>query len=789
MLKPEEQQKAAAMPEEPIPPVRGLVLTHNRRGVPYALTDIKKWVRLNARVFKVEKIDLLAEFGCFGFVPDLLAFVREEHVVLSLRTAENEAPAALKAWADAGLQDVFLCPVQPDTAALGVWLDAATAAGLDARVQLSVPAGPLPDPETLAACLARAVSVNVALYDPFTTAPGSAGEDDRQTVSWMNRLVRALDDCGVEVNLIGLPYCHVDEANYPHLQNRQQFFLDHQQYNKNSYELAEKISVCGPRRMSKVMENLLARGASMHHAIDRILLPWIFDHPAAHVRLWMLHKVTRHFRFLQRQQPFPESVSACEAALEALRLEQRRTLGPECAKCRFQRICDHETEPFRRLLPTLRARAAAGEPAVSPRHFATGRPRHFDTIDGARRKLPEHLAALAEIARNITMRETPTREIPVSAYAIENHFTPEDDASKRWYSFSRGELLSTEFGKVEPPFTLALTFGGGIAEQIGFSFGPHAKVVCPMIDYSHRLTLHVDAAGYYVLLRDGVQVRPTEFEGVPRCPARLSGRLEPRICMRNVDGFILTQTLMLWKGDAPAAHGAGQLRYSVIIVSTRYARRLQAVLLALAHQRGVDPACFEVVLAHVPGIDATDDLIEGMRQAHPHLRIVSSCFSPDHARSKGFMINQSLRVASGEWIVLIDSDIIVPPNLFKKLAEAESGAHFIAPDGRRMLTPETTSRVLLGEVRPWEEFDAVAASTDDYRYREGAGVPCGFFQAVRRDVLEALPYQELDHFEGSDWIFGRDVINRFGKETRLEGVDVLHLDHGGRQWYGTEKHR
>jgi glycosyltransferase involved in cell wall biosynthesis len=146
-------------------------------------------------------------------------------------------------------------------------------------------------------------------------------------------------------------------------------------------------------------------------------------------------------------------------------------------------------------------------------------------------------------------------------------------------------------------------------------------------------------------------------------------------------------------------------------------------------------------------------------------------------------------VASGEWIVLIDSDIIVPPNLFKKLAEAESGAHFIAPDGRRMLTPETTSRVLLGEVRPWEEFDAVAASTDDYRYREGAGVPCGFFQAVRRDVLEALPYQELDHFEGSDWIFGRDVINRFGKETRLEGVDVLHLDHGGRQWYGTEKHR
>ena len=68
-------------------------------------------------------------------------------------------------------------------------------------------------------------------------------------------------------------------------------------------------------------------------------------------------------------------------------------------------------------------------------------------------------------------------------------------------------------------------------------------------------------------------------------------------------------------------------------------------------------------------------------------------------------------------------------------------------------------------------------------------MPCGFFQCVRREVLETLPYEELDHFEASDWIFGRDVINRFGKETRLEGLDVLHLDHGGRQWYGTHKHR
>jgi len=778
--------------EEPLPPVRGLVLAHNRRGSAYALTDIKKWIRLENNVFKAQKIDLLAEEEHFGSVADLLDFAREEHVVLSLRTAASTPPSTLKTWKTAGLHDLFLCPAQPDTASLAAWLDAAEKAGVPVRVQLApTSAGALPDPKDIAACLARAVSVNVALADPFTPLPDKpAASDGRTVVAWMNQVVRALDQCGVEANLIGLPWCFVDEANYAHLLNRRQFFLDHQQYNKAAYDLAGNMFGCGPGRMSMVLENLLARGASMHHVIDRILLPWVFGHPAAHVRVWMLHKVTRHFRFMRRQaQPLPENVGACEAGLEKLRLKERRALGPVCARCRFQRICDHETEPFRQALPGLHAHASEGAVLVSPQHFAIGRPRYFDAIDEARRGLPKHLAALAETARTIALRDTPTREIPVDSYSIENHFTPVDDASKRWYSFSRGELTSTVLDTIEPPFTMALTFGGGIAEQIGFSFGPHAKVMCPMIDYSHRLILHVDERGYYVLLRDGVQVRPTEFEGVPRCPARLAGRLEPRICMHNVDGFLLTQTLMLWQGTPAAAGKTGRVKYSVIIVSTRYARRLQAVLLSLAHQRGIDPSCMEVVLAHVPGIDATDDLIETMRQTHPHLRIVNSCFSPDHARSKGFMINQSVRVASGGWIVLVDSDIVLPPNLFKKIEEVEAGAHFIAPDGRRMLTPETTARVLLGEVRPWDEFDTLAASTGDYRYREGAGVPCGFFQAVRREVIEALPYQELDHFEGSDWIFGRDVIARFGKETRLEGMDVLHLDHGGRQWYGTEKHR
>ena len=48
MCEPEDKVTAASAPEGPLRPVRGLVLTRNRHGVPFALTDLRKWIRLNA---------------------------------------------------------------------------------------------------------------------------------------------------------------------------------------------------------------------------------------------------------------------------------------------------------------------------------------------------------------------------------------------------------------------------------------------------------------------------------------------------------------------------------------------------------------------------------------------------------------------------------------------------------------------------------------------------------------------------------------------------------------------
>ncbi len=772
-----------------IAPLRGLVCTHDAQGREFDLTALQKWIRLNRTIFKVEKVDFRIEKTGWKWAPAVLEFAAVEGVPLSLRVENEAVPASFSACVEAGIEDVLYCHSSAPLAQLQQWVAACKENKVPLRIQLHPPFAEEISVESLVALLETAVFCNITLYDPFVQdAAAQTPDTSAALLKRANALAAALRSIGVDVTLTQFPFCWVEEDNWPAVCNEQQFFLEHMQYQQQSYEFASKIHLRGPHRMAKAVENLLGRKASLHGIIDRALLPWVLENPRIYARVWMFHKLTRHLNFLRRPRPLPQSVEACEAALEGYRKKQAKQLGVQCSQCRFQRICDHAPEKTKQALPGLVLQPKEGPPVVSPMHYRGQAQRYFDALDAPRCTLPEHQLDMAQTARQITLREAPTREIPLQDYGIEDHFNPFDDASKRWYSFANTELQSTPLTRLEPPFTIAFTAGGGIAQHVGFSFGRHTKIVCPMIDYTHRITLHVDRDGYFVLLRDGVAVRPAEFEGAPRLPVRLAGTLEPRIAVHNVDGFLLTQTILVWEGENHPVEKLERIKYSVVIVSTRYSRRLQATLLSLAHQHNFDMSQLEVIIAYVPGIDGNDDLIDCMQRAYPHLRIVRSPFEESNVRSKGFMINESARVASGEWVMLLDSDTMLPPDMFEKVDAVAEGAHFIAPDGRKMLTPDQTADILLGKVRPWEHFDEYAASVERYRFREGDRIPCGFCQCVRKEVLEKIPYHELDHFEASDWLFGRDVVLHFGKETRLEGTVVLHLDHEGRQWYGTLKH-
>ena len=775
--------------EQRIPPVRGLIALHNQWGKPFGTIDLRRWLRLERLVFNAEKVDALAHGDAVGRVADLLVPAREWDLRLSLRTDCTASPPALKPLAEGGLLDVFLTPTDADAAHLAAWCAACKDAGLPVRLQLPALAAGAPG------IVSRAVdwgvvSVNFAAFDPF--APPARGGDaaaSRVAIAAMQTAAAELEAAGIECNLLRVPFCLLDGARRANGTNARQFHLDHQHYTKASYEQALNIYRNAPWAVGKIMLILLARSTFQRSFVDAVLLRLLL-----HMRLvygWSaaLHKLAGHLRnrYL-KPKTGGQTLDEVAREIEAARAREAASLGPVCSACSLRRICDRGGPEFARALPGLPFSAIDGELVVSPMHFASAQPKYYDAIDEARLARSASAESLAAEANAVVENRAPDRQIMPYEYTVVGAPWEHLEGGVRWHSITNTEKQSTFLEHIEPPFTISVTFGGGIAEYIGFSFGRHCKLLCPMEGYRHTVVLHVAADGHYVLLRDGVPVRPVEFEGMFYAPLRLGGRLDPRIAAWNIDAQIVTQFVKIWRGEHAHTPRADGVKYSIVVVNSRYARRLQAMLCAVAHQRGIDLGKIEVVVAYIPGLDATDDLIDSMRLTCPGLRIVRSPFPAQNANAKGFMINESANMASGEWIVLMDADIVIAPDMFARIDAIADTANFIAADGRLMLSKETTAKILTGEIRPWDAWEALVNTAGEYRYREAHGVPVGFFQCFKRSFFDGVKYAELDHFEGADMWFGMALQDKYGKETRLSGMPVLHLDHGGSQWYGTTKH-
>ena len=785
-----EKTEIAVVTEARIPSARGLLCAFNTRGQSLGLTALKKWAGLCAQMHKAEKVDLRIRAAERDFLEELLRFETAPRLHYSARIAAGELdPAWLTAWKALGLWDVVLeLQSEADWAQAGACIQSARA--LELPVRLEIAAGSMAENRAYPAGIEQVQAVNISACGTLANARGSRVLPlDASHLARTAALADVLRQARVETNLVGFPFCTLPDHLWPNCVNQQQALKDHQQYIPESLRLAETLAGLTPHAAEKVLEIELRRQTSLLGQVDSLVLPWILQRPRFYFWMLLVHKLIRHLHLRPRRpKPLPESVDAVDADIDRLRKKKERRMAAICAQCKLGEICDHRSRAFRQAARRVEIKAIPGEAVLDPFVFLRRQHKWWDKLDAGRRDFPEHELKLAAEALRISMQEQPSREIPSDSYDDEEgvhcHHT---SGTVGWYSFENVEVMSTPLARVEPPFTIGLTLGGGIAAQAGFSFGRHAKLVCPMIAHTHKLVLHVDADGRYALLRDRVLVRPTEFSAHKLLPERLGGVLEPRISLWNIDGPVFTQNVLLWE-QVETEQREQAVKFSVVVVSTRYSRRLQAALLGIAHQADITPGSVEVVVAYVPGIDATDDLLDGMALAHPNLRIMRWPFSKNYVRSKGFMINESVKATSGEWIVLLDSDIVLQPDFFARLEREGREAKFCAPDGRKMLTPETTARVLLGEARPWAEYEQLQESPGEVRLQESKGVPPGFCQCVRREVFDSMTYTELDHFEGADWDFARRVIDRFGEVKRLAGIRVLHLDHQGSQWYGTDKH-
>jgi hypothetical protein len=772
--------------------MRGLVCGGNRHGQAFRVTALKQWLRLSQTGYKTEKIDLLADSQPRGTVVDLLEFAAAENLPASVRVSVAPEEEDLRAYAAAGAADVFYAPAQFRPHALESLCAACSGLGLPLRIQITRPLFNDIDFKRVREMLwAESIrSINLAPFDPFLPQRACTRDETQRLLEQTAALAEAAASHGKEVNILRIPFCLLPRERWPETITLMQFYLHHQQYMHEAYDLAQTIHRCSPAGMAAAIEHQLSAGATHYHIIDKVAFPRIISHPKLHVWLWLKHKITRQFaRKSGAAAPLPENVDAWEAALQQVRAEADRHLAPACRTCDLKRICDHGTPPLREMLEGATLQPQQAEDVVSPLHFNRDQLKRYDAVDEARLNELEDYEPIAAEARRVIDESTPTRVFGYEDYAIENHWTDRLVGAVRWWSLTTAAYRSTELARIEPPFTLGFTVGGGMAEQAGFSLADHIYLLCPMIGPTHYIALHVRRDGSYVLLRDGQPVRPTEFTGLFRVPRRLGGVLHPRLCLWSIDGQIQTQSPQLWLDSAPVPADTARVKYSVIVPSTRYSRRLQALALGIAHQAGYDLGRIELIVSYVPGLDSNDDLLDSIEAAFPQLRIVRCTFTERHARSRGLMVNEAVRMAAGEWVLLFDSDIVVPPDFFARLDAVPDDTKFIAPDGRKMLPPRETSQILLGECRPWEEFQAFLDGPGELWHREADGVPVGFCQIVRKELLHEFPYAQADHFEGADWEFSQRIYAKYGKEHRLEGCNVLHLDHGGSQWYGARKQK
>ena len=771
--------------EERVSSTRGLVCVHNHRNAPLRLVNIQRWMRYTRLVLNAEKVDVLAYGSTTALLPDLLACGTEIGCRVSLRTDATSPPRDLAAAKAAGLWDLLLCPSSLKDATFRNWLVEAHAADVPIRLQLAWAA--LND-ETVPLLATLAMDfgirhVSIVPGDAFATTDEPPAH--RDITALVPSLIRQLETNGTEVSVHGLPFCSVDEGVWPNLLNSRQRALDHNHYIPTAWTLAKSIYRHRVYMAEKMIRMLLGRHTLSRNPVDEILLPFVINRSHRYLVNRLVRRLTEHLNVTKSVPKALQRSKYDEVLQEKAELDSIY-IPLACESCRLRKICDHNSLNGAPLLNHFAAKPIDGELVVSPLHFAEVQPKYYDAVDALRADDLAQPQELADEALHILTQTQPTRAYTSADYKVIDCFSEQMEGGLKWWSVTNTEKLSTPLGTFTPPLTISVEVGAGIADYIGFSFGRHCKIVCPMEAYRHTLSLHVNAEGRYVVLRDGKAVPPVAFDGTHNLPLRLGEVLQPQLSIWNIDDCVLTQGLKIWNDAKPIE--APPAKYSVIIVSTKFTRRLQAVLRNIAHQQGIDISQIEIIVAYVPGLDATDDLIDSLNLTFPELRIVRSPFAEKHATAKGLLINESFKLSQGEWIMLLDSDTLLPPDYFARIEAVSDTEHFIAPDGRRLLTRETTARILLGEIEPWNTWDSLLSDAGEFRHRETRGIPVGFCQCFRAEYLTKHPYLEMDHFEIADMHFSMDVLKDIGEEHRLSGAPVLHLDHGGSQWYGTKKH-
>ncbi len=134
----------------------------------------------------------------------------------------------------------------------------------------------------------------------------------------------------------------------------------------------------------------------------------------------------------------------------------------------------------------------------------------------------------------------------------------------------------------------------------------------------------------------------------------------------------------------------------------------------------------------------------------------------------------------------MDCDLILPVSFLRELyVQTQQNPIAVVGVYRNFLGPETTRRILRGEIDPIKQFTQLVK--EDKEEDQGYRGVLGYCQSANRAIWETVGYPtEFDEIAKSDVTF-MERAARFGvRPLFLPHLRVLHLHHP-RNWMGTEE--
>ena len=204
------------------------------------------------------------------------------------------------------------------------------------------------------------------------------------------------------------------------------------------------------------------------------------------------------------------------------------------------------------------------------------------------------------------------------------------------------------------------------------------------------------------------------------------------------------------------------ITYSIVIPAYNEGERLGATLekvLAYVRERGWDA---EVIVVNDGSRDNTAELVRGVAEKNPMLRLVEN---PGN-RGKGYSVRNGMLNARGEVVVFSDADLSSPIEEMPKLLEALATGADIAIGSRWLQAELQTRRQSLHRQLFGRVFNFLLRIILGLRFKD---TQCGFKAFTRRAAQTILPLQRIER-----WGFDPEILflaRKFG--FRVEEVAVF----------------